>query len=63
MNLWHSDGKPSHVLEFQLDEHSNTPTVVNVSCTAEEQEMIGPYPTSPCRPQLAHEDFTKLIFI
>ena len=31
--LWHPDGKPSHVLEFQLDEHSNTPTAVNVSCT------------------------------
>jgi hypothetical protein len=30
MNLWHPDGKPSHVLKFQLDEHSNTPTVVNV---------------------------------
>ncbi len=45
MNLWHPDGKPSRVLEFQLDEHSNTPTVVNVSCTAEdeEQETIGPY--------------------
>ena len=43
MNLWHPDGKPSHVLKFQLDEHSNTPTVVNVSCTAEEQETIGPY--------------------
>ncbi len=36
MNLWRPDGKPSHVLEFQLDEHSNTPTAVNVSCTAEE---------------------------
>jgi hypothetical protein len=43
MNLWHPDGKPNHVLELQLDEHSNTPTVVNVSCTAEEQETIGPY--------------------
>ncbi len=38
MNLWHPDGKPNHVLEFQLDEHSNTPTAVNVSCTAEERE-------------------------
>jgi hypothetical protein len=27
MNLWRPDGKPSHVLKFQLDEHSNTPTV------------------------------------
>jgi hypothetical protein len=24
MNLWHPDGKPSHVLEFQLDKHSDT---------------------------------------
>ncbi len=42
MNLWHPDGKPSHVLEFQLDEHSNTPTAVNVSCMAEERETIRP---------------------
>ena len=48
MNLWHPDGKPSHVLEFQLDEHSNTPTAVNVSCTAEEWETIGPYLWSSC---------------
>jgi hypothetical protein len=48
MNLWRPDGKPSHVLEFQLDEHSNTPTAVNVSCTAEEQETIGPYLWSSC---------------
>ncbi len=48
MNLWHPDGKPSHVLEFQLDEHSNTPTAVNVSCTAEERETIGPYLRSSC---------------
>jgi hypothetical protein len=48
MNLWCPDGKPSHVLEFQLDEHSNTPTVVNVSCTAEEWETIGPYLRSSC---------------
>jgi hypothetical protein len=48
MNVWQPDGKPSHVLEFQLDEHSNTPTAVNVSCTAEEQETIGPYLWSSC---------------
>jgi hypothetical protein len=48
MNLWHPDGKPSHVLKFQLDEHSNTPTVVNVSCMAEEREKIGPYLRSSC---------------
>jgi hypothetical protein len=48
MNLWHPDGKPSHVLKFQLDEHSNTPTAVNVSCTAEERETIGPYLWSSC---------------
>ncbi len=42
MNLWHPDGKPSHVLKFQLDEHSNTPTAVNFSCMAEEQETLGP---------------------
>jgi hypothetical protein len=48
MNLWRPDGKPSHVLEFQLDEHSYTPTAVNVSCTAEERETIGPYPWSSC---------------
>ncbi len=48
MNLWHPDGKPSHVLEFQLDEHSNTPTAVNVSCMAEERETIGPYLRSSC---------------
>jgi hypothetical protein len=43
MNLGHPDRKPSHDLEFQLDEHSNTPTAVNVLCTAEEREKIGPY--------------------
>jgi hypothetical protein len=48
MNLWCPDGKPSHVLEFQLDEHSNTPTAVNVSCTAEKRETIGPYLWSTC---------------
>jgi hypothetical protein len=48
MNLWHPDGKPSHVLEFQLDEHSNTPTAVSVSCTTEERETIGPYLWSSC---------------
>ncbi len=48
MNLWRPDGKPSHVLEFQLDEYSNTPTAVNVSCTAEERETIGPYLWSSC---------------
>ena len=48
MNLWHPDGKPSHVLEFQLDEHSNTPTAVNVSCMAEERETIGPFLWSSC---------------
>jgi hypothetical protein len=48
MNLWRPDGKPSHVLKFQLDEHSNTPTAVNVVCTAEEREMIRPYLWSSC---------------
>ncbi len=48
MNLWCPDGKPSHVLEFQLDELLNTPTAVNVSCTAEERETIGPYLWSSC---------------
>jgi hypothetical protein len=48
MKLWHSDGKPSRVLEFQLDEHSDTPTAVNVSCTTEEREAIGPYLWSSC---------------
>jgi hypothetical protein len=48
MNLWCPDGKPSHVLKFQLDEHSNTSTAVNVSCTAEKQETIGPYLWSTC---------------
>jgi hypothetical protein len=48
MNLWRPDGKPSHVLEFQLDKHSNTPTAVNVSCMAEEQETTGPYLWSSC---------------
>ncbi len=48
MNLWHPDGKPSHVPEFQLDEHSNTPTAVKVSCMAEERETIGPYLWSSC---------------
>ncbi len=48
MNLWRPDGKPSHVLKFQLDEHSNTPTAVNVSCKAEEKETIGPYLWSSC---------------
>jgi hypothetical protein len=48
MNLWRPDGKPSHVLKFQLDEHLNTPTVVNVSCTAEVWETIGPYLWSSC---------------
>jgi hypothetical protein len=43
MNLSCLDGKPSHVLKFQLDEHSNTPIEVNVSCTAEKRETIGPY--------------------
>jgi hypothetical protein len=51
MNLWHPDGKPSHVLEFQLGEHSNTPTAVNVSCTAEVRETIGPYLWSSCTRQ------------
>jgi hypothetical protein len=48
MNLGHPDEKPSHVLEFQLDEHLNTPTAVIVSCMAEEWEMIGPYLWSSC---------------
>ncbi len=48
MNFWRPDGKPSHVLEFQLDEHLNTPTAVNVSCTAEEWETTGPCPWSFC---------------
>jgi hypothetical protein len=48
MNLWRPDGKPSHVLEFQLDEHSNNPTAVNVSGMAEERQMIGAYLQSSC---------------
>ena len=48
MNLWCPDGKCSDVLEFQLDELLNTPTAVNVSCTAEERETIGPYLWSSC---------------
>jgi hypothetical protein len=48
MNLWHPDGKPSHVLEFHLDEHSNTPTAVNVSCMAKERDTIGHYLLSSC---------------
>ena len=48
MNLGHPDRKPSHDLEFQLDEHSNTPTAVSVSCTAEVRETIGPYLWSSC---------------
>lgn len=42
MNLWHPDGKPSHVLEFPLHDQSNVHTVVNVSCTAKERETFGP---------------------
>jgi len=42
MNLWHPDGKPAHMLEFPLHDQSNVPTVVGVSCTAEERESIGP---------------------
>jgi hypothetical protein len=48
MNLWCPDGKPSHVLEFHLDEHMNTPTAVNVSCMAKERETIGPYLWASC---------------
>jgi hypothetical protein len=64
MNLWRPDGNPSHVLKFELDEHSNTPTAVNVSCTTEEREMIGPYLWTSCtRHSLAfntHDQAPKL---
>jgi hypothetical protein len=63
MNLWRPDGKPSHVLELEfqvVDEHSNTHTAVNVSCTAEERETIGPYLWSSCaRHSLAFNTHNK----
>jgi len=44
MNLWRPDDQPSHVLRFPTSEqHSNVPTVVNVSCTRHERETIGPF--------------------
>jgi hypothetical protein len=44
MNLWRPDNQPNHVLRFPIsEEHSNVPTLVNVSCTAKERETIGPF--------------------
>jgi len=50
MNLWRPDNKPNHVLTFPLCSQSNVPTALNVSCTSDERERIGPL----LRPALAH---------